>query len=153
MSHRWRVCCQYITSDALPHYSEGNFFTQYFYLYTNSAFCFLHFRMCQTISWSWGIILNSWGYNNSVKFNSVRLLSCVRLFATPWISARQAFPSSLPEFTQTWVHRVSDAMQPSHPLSSPSPAPNPSQHQSLFYWVNSLHEVAKVVAYFKWTAY
>ena len=39
----------------------------------------------------------------------------------------------LPEFTQTHVHRVSDTIQPSHPLSSPSPpAPNPSQHQSLF---------------------
>ena len=46
----------------------------------------------------------------------------------------------LPEFTQTHVHRVSDAIQPSHPLSSPSsPAPNPSQHQSLFQWVNSLY--------------
>ena len=44
----------------------------------------------------------------------------------------------LPEFTQTHTHRVSDAIQPSHPLSSPSPpAPNPSQHQSLFQWVNS----------------
>ena len=44
----------------------------------------------------------------------------------------------LPEFTETHVHRVSDATQPSHPLSSPSPpAPNPSQHQSLFQWVNS----------------
>ena len=52
----------------------------------------------------------------------------------------------LPEFAQTHVHRVSDAIQPSHPLSSPSPpAPNPSQHQSLFQWVNSLHEVAKVL--------
>ena len=50
----------------------------------------------------------------------------------------------LREFTQTHVHRVSDAIQPSHPLSSPSPpAPNPSQHQSLFQWVNSSHEVAK----------
>ena len=39
----------------------------------------------------------------------------------------------LPQFTQTHVHRVSDAIQPSHPLSSPSPlAPNPSQHQRLF---------------------
>ena len=39
----------------------------------------------------------------------------------------------LPEFTQTHVHRVTDDIQPSHPLSSPSPpAPNPSQHQSLF---------------------
>ena len=53
-----------------------------------------------------------------------------------------------PEFTQTHVHRVSDAIQPSHPLSSPSPpAPYPSQHQSLFQWVNSLHEVAKVLEF------
>ena len=52
------------------------------------------------------------------------------------------------EFTQTHVHQVSDAMQPSHPLSSPSPpAPNPSQHQSLFQWVNSSHEVAKVLEF------
>ena len=44
----------------------------------------------------------------------------------------------LPEFTETHVHRVSDAIQPSHPLSSPSPpAPNPYQHQSLFQWVNT----------------
>ena len=50
------------------------------------------------------------------------------------------------EFTQTHVHRVSDAIQPSHPRSSPSPpASNPSQHQSLFQWVNSSHEVAKVL--------
>ena len=44
----------------------------------------------------------------------------------------------LPEFTETHVHRVSDAIQPSHPLSFPSPpAPNPSQHQGLFQWVSS----------------
>ena len=50
----------------------------------------------------------------------------------------------LPEFTQTYIHRVGDVIQPSHPLSSPSPpVPNSSQHQSLFQWVNSSHEVAK----------
>ena len=54
----------------------------------------------------------------------------------------------LPKFTQTHVHRVGDAIQPSHPLSSPSPpAPNPSQHQSLFQWVNSSQEVAKVLEF------
>ena len=54
----------------------------------------------------------------------------------------------LPEFTQTHVHWVGDAIQPSHPLSSPSPpAPNPSQHQSLFQWVNSLHQVPKVLGF------
>ena len=64
----------------------------------------------------------------------------------------------LPEFTQTHVHRVGGAIQPSHPLSSPSaPAPNPSQHQSLFQWVSSSHEVAKVLEFqlqhqsFQWT--
>ena len=52
------------------------------------------------------------------------------------------------EFTQTHVHWVGDAIQPSHPLASPSPpAPNPSQHQSLFQWVNSSHEVAKVLEF------
>ena len=50
------------------------------------------------------------------------------------------------EFTQTHVLRVGDAIQPSHRLSFPSPpAPNPSQHQSLFQWVNPSHEVAKVL--------
>ena len=54
----------------------------------------------------------------------------------------------LPEFTQTHIHWVGDAIQPSHPLSSPSPpAPNPSQHQSVFQWVNSLHEVARVLEF------
>ena len=53
-----------------------------------------------------------------------------------------------PEFTQTHVHRVSDAIQPSHPLLSPSPpAPNPSQHQGLFQWVTSSQEVAKVLEF------
>ena len=64
----------------------------------------------------------------------------------------------LPESTQTHAHRVSDAIQPSHPLSSPSPpAPNPSQHQGLFQWVNCSHEVAKGLEFqlqhqsFQWT--
>ena len=54
----------------------------------------------------------------------------------------------LPEFTQTHVHRVGDAIQPSHPLSPPfPPAPNPSQHQSLYQWVNSLREMAKILEF------
>ena len=54
----------------------------------------------------------------------------------------------LPEFTQTHVHRVRDAIQPSYPRSSPfPPAPSPSQHQSLFQRVNSSHEVAKVLEF------
>ena len=64
----------------------------------------------------------------------------------------------LPEFTQTHVHWVSDAIQPSHPLSSPSPpAFNLSQHQGLFKWDSSSHQVAKVLEFqlqhqsFQWT--
>ena len=50
------------------------------------------------------------------------------------------------EFTQTYVYRVRNVIPPSRPLSSPSPpASNPSQHQSLFQWINSSHEVAKVL--------
>ena len=52
------------------------------------------------------------------------------------------------EFTQTHVHWVSDDIQPSHPLSSPSPpAFNLSQHQGLFKWVSSLHQVARVLEF------
>ena len=54
----------------------------------------------------------------------------------------------LPEFTQTHVHWVGDAIQPSHPLSSPSPpALNLSQHQGLFKWVRPSHQVAKVLEF------
>ena len=85
---------------------------------------------------------------SSYAFSSVQSFSRVWLFATPWIAARQAslsITNSL-QFTQTYIHRVCDAIQPSHPLSSPSPpAPNPSQHQSLFQWVNSAHKMAKAV--------
>ena len=64
--------------------------------------------------------------------------------STPGLPVRH----HLLEFTQTHVHRVGDAIQPSHPLSSSfPPAPNPSQHQSLFQWVNYSHEVAKVLEF------
>jgi len=61
---------------------------------------------------------------------------------------RPPCPSPTPGVTQTHVHRVSDAIQPSHPLLSPSPpALNLSQHQGLFWWVSSLHQVAKVLEF------
>jgi len=70
---------------------------------------------------------------SSVQFSSVTQ-SCPTL-CDPMNRSMPGLPvhHQLPEFTQTHVHRVGDAIQPSHPLSSPSPpAPNPSQHQSLF---------------------
>ena len=63
--------------------------------------------------------------------------------STPGLPVHHQFP----EFTQTHVHRVGDAIQPSHPLSSPSPAFNLSQHQGLFRWVSSSHQVAKVLEF------
>ena len=86
--------------------------------------------------------------NHSVQFSSVAQ-SCLTL-CNPMNRSMPGLPvhHQLPEFTQTHAHRVSDAIQPSHPRSFPSsPAPNPSQHQSLFQWVNSSHEVAKVLEF------
>ena len=85
---------------------------------------------------------------NTVQFSSVAQ-SCPTL-CNPMNCSTPGLPvhHHLPEFTQTHVHRVSDAIQPSHPRSSPSPpVPNPSQPQSLFQWVNSSHEVAKVLEF------
>ena len=78
----------------------------------------------------------------AVRISSVQLLSRVRL-CNPMNRSTPGLPvhHHLPEFTQTHVHAAGDAIQPSHPLSSRfPPASNPSQHQSLFQWVNSLHE-------------
>ena len=83
-----------------------------------------------------------------MKFSSVSQ-SCLTL-CNPMNRSTPGLPvhHQLPEFTQTHVHLVGDAIQPSHPLSSTSPpAPNPSQHQNLFQWVNSSHEVVKVLEF------
>ena len=94
----------------------------------------------------------------SVQFSSVAQL-CPTL-CNPMNCSMPGLPvhHQLPEFTHTHVHQVSDAIQPSHPLSSPSPpALNVSQHQGLFQWVGSLHQVAKVLEFqlqhqpFQWT--
>ena len=64
--------------------------------------------------------------------------------STPGLSVHH----QLLEFTQTHIHWVGDAIQPSHPLSSPFPSTfNLSQHQSLFKWVSSSHQVAKVLEF------
>ena len=95
------------------------------------------------------------------QFSSVQLLSHVRLFAIPWTAARQAslfVHHQLLEFTHTHVHRVGDAIQPSHPLSFHSPPTfTLSQHQGLLQWVSPSHQVAKVLELqlqhqsFQWT--
>ena len=77
-------------------------------------------------------ILRRGGKNTQVQFSSVAE-SCPTLQPHESQHARAPCPSPTPEFTVTYIRRVSDAIQPSHPRSSPSPpAPNLSQHQSLF---------------------
>ena len=110
-------------------------------------------RYCQIRMWKDTPIISY-----AVQFSSVAQ-SCPTL-CDPMNRSTLGLPvhHQLPEFIQTHVHQVSDAIQPSHPLSSPSPpAPNTSQYQGLFQWVNSLHEVAKVLEFqlqhqsFQWT--
>ena len=96
-------------------------------------------------------------YGNSkgikMKFSSVQFSTVAQSCPTIW-DPMNCSTTGLPvhhqilEFTQPHVHRVIDAIQPSHPLSFHfPPAPIASQHQSLFQWVNSSHEVAKVLEF------
>ena len=101
-----------------------------------------------------GCVLFAWLYQFSSVTQSWQTLCDPMNHRTPGLLVHH----QLPEFTQTCVHRVGDAIQPSHPLSSfAPPAPNPSQHQGLFQWVNSSREVAKVLEFqlqrqsFQWT--
>ena len=88
-------------------------------------------------------------YIHNVIFSSVQLSSVTQACLTlcdPMDHTGLPVHHQLPEFTQTHVHWVSDAIQPSHPLLSPSPpAPNPSQHQGLFQWFSFSHQVDKVL--------
>ena len=103
-----------------------------------------------------------WFFTTSTTWEAFAHISSVQFscLVNPMNCSTPGLPvhHQLPEFTQTYFHRVCDAIQPSHPLLSPSlPAPNHSQHQGLFQWVNSLHEVAKVLEFqlqhqsFQWT--
>ena len=118
----------------LKHYMKLKSFCRYF---SKEGMCMIikHMKTCSA-----SLVIQS---------SSVQSLSRVRL-CDPMNCSTPGLPvhHQLPEFTQTHVHRVSDAIQPSHPLSSPSPpSPIPSQHQSLFQWVNSSHQVAKVLEF------
>ena len=116
----------------------------------------LNLHLLQLLHWQVDTLALS--HLSSVQFSSVAQF-CPTLYdpmncSTPGLPVHH----QLAEFTQTHVHQVGDAIQPSHPLSSPSPpAPNPSQHQGLCQWVNSSHEVAKVLEFqlqhqsFQWT--
>ena len=108
---------------------------------SHCRYMFNFLRNCKNAFQSGYVILYS-------QFSSVTQ-SCLTLgdpmdCSTPGLPV----PHQLPEFTQTHVHQVGDAIQPSHPLSSPSPpAFNLSQHQGPFQWVGSSHQVAKVLEF------
>ena len=109
-----------------------------------------------------GIFFTSWA-TIFVDCASIQFSSVAQLCLTPCDPIDCSTPGlpvhhQLPEFTQTHVHRICDAIQLSHPLSAPSPtAFNLSQHQGLFKWVSSSHQVAKVLEFqlqhqsFQWT--
>ena len=99
-------------------------------------------------------------FESLLWFSSFQATQWCPAFCDPMDRSTPGLPvhCQLPEFTQTHVHWVSDAIQPSHPLLSPSPPDfNLSQHQGLFKWVSSSHQVAKVLEFqlqhqsFQWT--
>ena len=100
--------------------------------------------------WFWASFLRvTW---TTMRLNSVQFSLVTQSCPTLWDPMDCSMPGlpvhhQLPELTQIHVHWVGDAIQPSHPLLSPSPAFNLSQHQSLFQWVSSSHQVAKVLEF------
>ena len=118
----------------------GKVISLLFNMLSRLAIAFLPRSKRPLISWLWSLTALI-----SVQFSSVSQ-SCLTL-CDPMHCSMPGFPvhHQLPELTQTHVHRVSDAIQPSHPLLSPSPlAFNLSQHQGLFIWVSFSHQIAKV---------
>ena len=131
-------------SQMITKWRKSVFRLKYFQSSEIAMWLWIHFEFDTTdLKWQ----LFTW-FNNNSQIRSFAQ-SCLTLCnsmncSTPDLPVHH----QPPEFTETHVHRVSDAIQPSHPLSSPSPlAPNPSQHQSLAQCVNSSNEVAKVLEF------
>ena len=103
----------------------------------------IHKLMANTMKKNYKFVMLNYIFKYSVQLSYSVLSDSVN----PWIAAWGFLVhQQLRELAQTHVHQVSDAIQPSQPLSSPSPpAFNLSQHQGLFQWASSLHHVAKVL--------
>ena len=150
-------------SNAIPRYlckRNGNFHLHknlYLNIYDNFIYC--HQKLATIQYPSAGKKVNKDHFVLRKKksltpcFSSDQIRSVAQSCPTLWdpvICSTPGLPvhHQLLEFTQTHIHWVSDCIQPSHPLLSPSaPAPNPSQHHSLFQGVNSSHEVAKLLEF------
>ena len=149
---RWAICCMSPISVFFKHWCRP-------------SCCHQHSQSCRRqFSNTWGLescplhypvlfqevrVLRIGATSTKMHWNHtgvVQLLSHVWLFASPWTAAHQASLS----LTISWsllklIHWVSDAVQPSHPLSPSSSAFSLSQHQALFQWVGSSHRVVKVL--------
>ena len=138
----------------IPYFMQRNRHPDFFQRNTENSFCYSGNTWNIAVPiWCFSSDINFWFIENSlfhvyssVQFSSVTQ-SCLTL-CDPMNCSMPGFPihHHLPEFILTHFHRVSDAAQPAHPLSSPFPSvPNLSHHQSLFQWVNSSQDVAKVL--------
>ena len=117
-------------------------------LFRSTAWDNTHIQVTRLGMWSQETLGNEQGRETPVHFSSLAQ-SCLTLchpidYSTPGLPVHR----QIQEFIQTHVHWVGYAIQPSHPLSSPSPPGfNLSQHQGLFQWVSSSHQVAKVLEF------
>ena len=117
---------------------EGNSYPLQYSGLENSMVCIVHVvATCHTHNWA----------AFTCTFSSVAQ-SCLTL-CNPKDCSTPGFPVhyQLWELTEIHVHQVGDAIQPTHPLSSPSPTFNLSQHQGLFQWASSSNQVAKVLEF------
>ena len=143
-------------------YMETSFLRNQKWTYDISYSCSIYHTIPKNMSQIWlkknYLYLFSWCNDSSQSVSSVAQ-SCSTL-CDPMDCSTPGLPvhHQLPELAQIHVHWVGDAIQSSHPLSSPSPPTfNLSQHQGLFKWVSSSHQVAKVLEfqlqnqYFQWT--
>ena len=114
------------------------------------AQCWSLLEKCKSkLQWDITLYWSEWSSSKSIRSDQISC-SVVSDFCDPMNRSTPGLPvhHQLPEFTQTHVHWVGDAIQPSHPLSSPStPAFNLSQHQGFSQWVSSSHQVAKVLEF------
>ena len=175
MMHRYRCILLICQRNGKTQFTHDNTVISSTIIFLVLLSC-LFWSVQEIYSWYWITMpylynLSSWPWFISLYLNYFTTLDSTTIWALSWSQCSVQFSSvaqshltlcnpmnrsmpglpvhhQLPEFTQTHVHRVGDAIQASHPLSSPSPpAPNPSQHESLSQWVNSLHEVAKVLEF------